>query len=151
MSEATSEATSEAKAGQATTDSSGTAQSDTVRGCVADALMVDLATVTLDSNLMNDLGADSLAFLDIVFKLEQAFDIEITRGEMERAARGDMTEDEFAPDGVVSDAGLARLRELLPEAADRIQPGLRPAGILGLFSVRTFVKIVDGKLRGERT
>jgi acyl carrier protein len=46
---------------------------------------------------------------------------------------------------VISDAGLARLRELMPEAGDRIKPGLRPAQILSLFSVQTFVNIVNGK------
>ena len=121
----------------------------TVRDCIADALMIDPERVQMSSNLMVDLDADSLAFLDIVFKLEQAFDIEITRGEMERAARGDMSEEEFAPDGVISEAGLQRLRELLPESADRIQPGLRPGGILGLFTAQTFLNIVEGKLAGD--
>ena len=94
---------------------------------------------------MDELGAESLDFLDIVFKLEQTFHIQITRGEMERAARGDMSEDEFAPGGVLSEAGLARLRELMPEARDRIGPGLRPREILGLFSVQTFANIVRAK------
>jgi len=66
---------------------------DIVRDCIADALALEVGEVALASNLISDLDADSLAFLDIVFKLEQAFDIEITRGEMERAARGDMSED----------------------------------------------------------
>ncbi len=118
--------------------------------CIAEALLIeDSSSVHLDSNLVDDLGADSLAFLDIVFKLEQAFDIEITRGEMERVARGDMGEEEFAPDGVVSEAGLVRLRELMPESVDRIAPGLRPGGILGLFTVQTFLRIVDGKLSDQ--
>jgi hypothetical protein len=98
---------------------------------------------------MDDLGADSLAFLDIVFRIEQEFDIQITRGEMERAARGDMSEEEFAPSGVISEAGLARLLTLIPEAAHRIHPGLRPGQILTLFTVRTFLHMVEGKLRGE--
>ena len=98
---------------------------------------------------MDDLGADSLDFLDIVFKIERAFKIEITRGEMEQAARGDMSEEEFAPGGVLSEAGLQRLRELMPEAADRVQPGLRPAAILRLFSVQTFVNMVRAKLDGR--
>lgn len=126
-----------------------TSNIDTVRACIADALSVDVADVTPDSNLMDELGADSLAFLDIVFQLEQAFDIEITRGEMERAARGDMTDEQFAPDGVVSEAGMARLRELMPEAAERIKPGLRPQMILSLFTVQTFTNMVQGKLRGD--
>ncbi|HZF50697.1 MAG TPA: phosphopantetheine-binding protein [Polyangiaceae bacterium] len=117
---------------------------DTVCRVVAEALGRDVE-VRVTSNLMNDLGAESLDFLDIVFKLEQTFGIQITRGEMERAARGDMSDEEFAPGGVISEAGLQRLRELMPEAADRIQPGLRPMQILSLFSVQTFVNIVNTK------
>jgi acyl carrier protein len=120
-----------------------------VREVVAEALARDLSEVKLETILMGDLGAESLDFLDIVFKLERAFDIQITRGEMERAARGNMSDEEFAPGGVISEAGLARLRELMPEAAQRIQPGLRPAQILSLFSVRTFVNLVLAKRQGQ--
>jgi acyl carrier protein len=59
-----------------------------------------------------------------------------------------MSDDEFAPGGVVSEKGLERLRELMPEAKDRIVPGLRAVQILGLFSVQTFVNMVDAKKRG---
>jgi acyl carrier protein len=120
-----------------------------VREVVAEALARDVGEVKLESLLMEELGAESLDFLDIVFKLERAFDIQITRGEMERAARGTMSDEEFAPSGIISEAGLARLRELMPEAAHRIQPGLRPAQILSLFSVRTFVNLVLAKRQGH--
>lgn len=121
---------------------------DVVREVTADAIGIELEAVGPDSNL-TDLGAQSLELLDIVFKLEQRYDIEITRGEMERAARGDMDDEAFAPDGVVSEAGLARLAELMPESAARIRPGLRVSQILTLFSVTTFARIVERKL-GER-
>jgi acyl carrier protein len=116
---------------------------------VSDALARDPATVKPVSNLMSDLGAESLDFLDIVFKLEAEFGIQITRGEMERAARGDMSDDEFAPGGVISEAGLSRLRELMPEAQERIQPGLRRMQILSLFSVQTFANLVNAKKAGQ--
>lgn len=122
---------------------------DVVRAIVADALGRALADVQLTSNLMAELGAESLDFLDIVFRLEREFGIQITRGEMERAARGDMTADEFAPGGVVSERGLARLRELMPEAAGQIQPGLRASMILTLFTVATFASMVIGKRQGR--
>lgn len=122
---------------------------DTVRAIVAEALGRDVADVQLTSNLMQELGAESLDFLDIVFRLEREFGIQITRGEMERASRGDMTADEFAPGGVISERGLARLRELMPEAADRIKPGLRPSLILTLFTVSTFANMVIGKRAGR--
>jgi len=98
--------------------------------------------VAVESNLFHDLGADSLDLLDIVFGLESRFDVEITRGALEQAARGDMTDDEFAPDGAISTAGLERLRALLPESAERIVPGLRPREIPTLFTVGTFARIV---------
>jgi len=116
---------------------------------VAEALACDRTKVHVGANLMEELGAESLDFLDIVFQLERAFGIQITRGEMERAARGDMSDEEFAPSGVISDAGLARLRTLMPEAADRIKAGLRPVQILSLFTVRTFVNLVLAKREGR--
>ena len=128
---------------------SSTADVDAVRAIIAEALACDLAQVKPQTILMEELGATSLDFLDIVFKLEQQFQIQITRGEMERAARGTMSDEEFAPDGVISAAGLARLRELMPEAASRIMPGLRPVQILSLFSVQTFVNLVEGKRSGR--
>ena len=120
----------------------------TVREAVAEALGLGLEEVQLDSKLMDDLGAESLDFLDIVFRLERAFGIQITRGEMQKAARGEMSDEEFAPDGVISEAGLARLRQLMPEASERIEPGLRPAEILRLFTVQTFVNTVVAKQQG---
>lgn len=116
---------------------------------VAGSLGVDPARVTPRSILMADLGAESLDFLDLVFELERTFHIQITRGEMERAARGDMTEEAFAPAGVISPAGLLRLQQLMPEAHDRIVPGLRPVQILGLFSVQTFANLVLAKQSGQ--
>jgi acyl carrier protein len=122
---------------------------ESVRKIVAESLGRKLDDVKLESVLMSDLDAESLDFLDIVFRLERDFSIEITRGEMERASRGDMTAEEFAPGGVISEAGLARLRELMPEARDRIKPGLRPSTILTLFSVQTFANMVIGKRDGR--
>ena len=116
---------------------------------VAEALGRKPEEVHAHSNLMDDLGAESLDFLDIVFRLEREFGIQITRGEMERASKGDMSDEEFAPGGVISERGLARLRELMPEARDRIKPGLRPSTILSLFSVQTFVNMVNGKREGR--
>ena len=118
---------------------------DAVRAIVAESMAIDVGAVSPTASLIEELGAESLDFLDIVFKLERAYDIQITRGELERAARGDMTDDEFAPGGVISATGLARLRELMPEAAERIKPGLHPAQILSLFTVQTFVHLVIGK------
>src|SRR4051812_24303890 len=122
----------------------------TVRKIVAEALAKDQSIVTVTSKLVDELGAESLDFLDIVFKIERAFDVQITRGEMERAARGDMTEEAFAPGGVISPEGLERLRTLMPEAAARIKPGMHVLQIMSLFTARTFASIVEAKRRQPR-
>ena len=118
----------------------------TVRGIVAEVLGHDIDAVRSDSVLMAELGAESIDLLDIVFKLEQAFDIQITRGALEKAARGDMSDEEFAPNGFVSEPGLERLRMLMPEVADKVVSGLRPAQIVSLFTTQTFVNITHAKL-----
>src|SRR5690348_3694805 len=120
---------------------------ENVRQIIAESLGRDLALVTLEASLSDELGAESLDFLDIVFKIERAFDVQITRGEMERAARGDMTEEAFAPGGVISPEGLERLRALMPEAAARIKPGMHVLQIMSLFTARTFASIVEAKRR----
>lgn len=112
---------------------------------IADSLGRPRDQVRIDSNLFEDLGADSLDLLDIVFALEGKFAIEITRGALEQAARGDMTDDEFAPGGAISPAGLDRLRALLPESSAKIHAGLLPRQIPTLFTVGTFARIVLAK------
>lgn len=116
-----------------------------VRGVIAESLAIDIENVNPQVSLMNELGVESLDFLDIVFKLERLYNIQITRGELEKAARGDMSEEEFAPNGVISEIGLSRLRELMPEAAENIKTGLRPVQILTLFTVQTLVSLVQNK------
>jgi acyl carrier protein len=112
---------------------------------IAESLGRPRDQVRIDANLFEELGADSLDLLDIVFALETRFEIEITRGALEQAARGDMTDDEFAPGGVISPAGLDRLRALLPESVGKIGPGLLPRQIPTLFTVGTFARIVLAK------
>jgi len=126
------------------------ATGEAVCDVIAEALGRPRATVHLAANLFDELGADSLDLLDMVFAIESRFAIEITRGALERAAKGDMTDDEFAPGGTISPAGLDRLRALLPESRDRIHVGLLPREIPTLFTVGTFARIVLAKLAEAR-
>jgi acyl carrier protein len=110
---------------------------------IADALAREADEVRLDSRLIEDLGAESIDFLDIVFQLEQAFGLRIPRGQILEEARGPLSYEEFQQDGVISAAGLARLREVLDEVpAERIAAGLRVDDVAWLFTVETFCKVV---------
>jgi acyl carrier protein len=114
-----------------------------VADLMADALAREPHEVQLHSRLIADLGAESIDFLDIVFRLEQAFGIRIPRGQILEEARGDLSEDEFHSEGVLTAAGLARLRDVLDEVpADALAPGLRIDDVPLLFTVETFCKAV---------
>ena len=110
---------------------------------IADALGCEVADVKLESSLINDLGAESIDFLDIVFRLERAFKVKIPRGKIVEDARGPLSESEFESAGTVSPAGLTRLRSFLSEVpAERFPATLKVAEIPKLFTVETFCKMV---------
>jgi acyl carrier protein len=110
---------------------------------LADALACKVKKVKLESSLIDDLGAESIDFLDIVFRLERAFKVKIPRGKILEQARGPLSESEFEKGGVVSEAGLVALKNYLSEVpADRFTSPLKSAEIPRLFTVETFCKVV---------
>ena len=82
----------------------------TVAETMADALGCDVADIKLDVSLIEGLDAESIDFLDMVFRLERAFKIKIPRGKIIDNARGSLTEAEFEQKGVLTPTGLAQLR-----------------------------------------
>ena len=110
---------------------------------IADALGSDEEDVKPDSSLINDLAAESIDFLDIVFRLEREFKVKIPRGKAIEEARGELSEEEFERGGVVTEAGVGKLRAYLDEVpADRFPSPLKAAEIPKLFTVETFCKMV---------
>ena len=119
-----------------------------VADTMADALGCDKEEVKLEASLIDDLGAESIDFLDIVFRLERAFKVKIPRGKIVEEARGDLSEAQFEQGGVVSEAGLQRLKIFLSEVPpERFKSPLKTADIPRLFTVETFCKMV---LRQQR-
>jgi acyl carrier protein len=115
---------------------------------IADALGVDVEVVTLDVPLIEGLDAESIDFLDLVFRLERGFGVKIPRGQIVEHARGDLSEAEFEQKGLVTEVGLKRLREFLSEVpADRFQSPMKSVDIPRLFTPETFCKVV---VRGQR-
>jgi len=110
---------------------------------VAAAIGCELEKVKLESSLIDDLGAESIDFVDIVFRLQRFFKVKIPRGKIVEEARGSLSEAEFEKAGVVSSAGVERLRVFLSEVPpDRFKSPLNIADIPRLFTVETFCKLV---------
>src|SRR5829696_2189431 len=86
-----------------------------VSATLVEALNVDEDEIQPGSTLQGDLGAESIDFLDIVFRLEREFGIKIPRGELfpESIFQGDP---EFVQDGKVTEKGLSELRTKMPYA-----------------------------------
>ncbi len=110
---------------------------------MADALGCDVEQVTLTVPIIEGLEAESIDFLDIVFRLERAFKVKIPRGKIVEEARGDLPEAEFEKNGYVTEVGLQRLREYLTEVpAERVRTPMKAADIPRLFTPETFCKLV---------
>jgi acyl carrier protein len=114
-----------------------------VRQAIAEALACDVAKVELETRLIDDLSAESIDFLDILFRLERGFKIKIPQGRVLSDARGGLSESEFERDGVLTAAGLSRLRDVLSEVPpEQFRSPMKLADVPRLFTVETFCKIV---------
>jgi acyl carrier protein len=85
-----------------------------IQHALVEALGVDEDEVTPEATLVGDLGAESIDFLDIVFRLEKAFEIKIPRGEL--FPEDVLTNAAYVQDGRVTEAGLTELRRRMPFA-----------------------------------
>jgi len=121
----------------------------TVRQCVAEVLSIDPAKVNPHASLIDELGAESIDFLDLIFRLESAYGIKIPRDGIRLAAQGGLS-DGFEHAGIVTAAGLERLRVLMPEVdTSRLTSGFRSHQIPSLFSPETFVRLVAWRLSSQ--
>lgn len=111
-----------------------------VEACFMEALELDSDEIQWNSKILEDLGAESLDLLDIVFRLEREFDIQIPRGQLAAEAGGE-------ENGLLTESGCARLRELMPEVpADELQPGMKTSELPTVFRVATFYNLVSSLL-----
>ena len=116
-----------------------------VTDVLVDALGVDAEDVTEEAKLTSDLGAESIDFLDITFKLEQAFGFKIPQGELfpDNAAK----DPQYVQDGKITQAGIAAMKQRLPHvdfSAFERDPRLDKIG--QIFTVAVLVNYVERKL-----
>lgn len=116
-----------------------------VRDVLVDALAVDEDEVSPEARLTADLGAESIDFLDIVFKMEQAFGFKISQGEL---FPENVTQDpKFVRDGRVTPEGLVALKARLPHADfSKFANDPQIAKVAEVFTVDTLVNFVQKKL-----
>jgi acyl carrier protein len=119
---------------------------DKVREALVDALGVDDDEVTPEATLRGDLDAESIDFLDIVFRLEKAFDIKIERGEL---IPMDVLENtDFVQDGKVNAQGIAQLKQRMPFAdLSKFEANPNVQNLGETLTVQDMCNFVDYKLK----
>ncbi len=116
-----------------------------VQSALVDALGVDDDEVTPEATMVGDLGAESIDFLDIVFKLEKAFSIKIPREEL--FPEDILTNANYIKDGKVAEAGLAELKKRMPWAdLTKFENNPRVQDFGDLLTVGDLCRYVQSKL-----
>lgn len=120
-----------------------------VSATLVEALSVSEEEIEPTATLQGDLGAESIDFLDIVFRLEREFGIKIPRGELfpESIFQGDP---DFVQNGQVTEKGLMELRERMPFAdLTNFEKNPTLASISDLFTVDMIARYIEGKLSSK--
>lgn len=116
-----------------------------VEEVLIEALGVDEDEVKQDATLTSDLGAESIDFLDIVFRLEKSFDIKIAKGEL--FPDDILSDPENSEGGKMTSAGIDRLKKSMPHADfTDFEKDPNVDKVSDLFTVNTIVNYVENKL-----
>jgi acyl carrier protein len=123
----------------------------TISHIIAECVAIDRQKIALTSRLINDLGMDSLDFLDVVFAVEKKFSIKFRNGEFERLLRMDFLQENSATDGHVPATELQRMKPYLPAMAT-VDPHekITPVQLFGYITVESLV-IATGELLNTET
>jgi len=123
----------------------GDALFEKIQETLAGALGVEKDDVQLDSALVRDLGAESIDFIDIIFRLEKAFDIKIPSGEL--FPGNILNDDRFVADGKVTPAGIDELKAKVPYLdLETFSQDPQVAKLSDLFTVRMIVRYLEERI-----
>ncbi len=116
-----------------------------VRGALVEALGVDEDEVIPQATLVGDLGAESIDFLDILFRLQKAFNIKIPDKEL--LPQDILTNPEYVVGGRVTETGIAELRKRMPFAnLDGFAANPNVQDLANLLTVADMCRFVESKL-----
>ncbi len=116
-----------------------------VKSALVDALGVDDDQVTPEATMVGDLGAESIDFLDIVFRLEKAFGIEIPRSEL--FPDDVLTNADYVAEGRVTPDGIAELKRRMPFAdLSKFEQNPQVQDFGNLLTVNDLCRYIESKV-----
>jgi acyl carrier protein len=114
---------------------------------IEEVTAVPRGQITMESVLMQDLGAESLDLLDLSFLVDETFGVTLEPDDFQREVRRRMPEGVYERDGFLTDDALAALRDVLPEVPSESLAGPLPAVALpSVLNVAVFVHLIQRKL-----
>src|SRR5918996_4295702 len=115
-----------------------------VKEAVTEALALDDDEVTPDSTLMDDLGAESIDLLDILFRIERSTGVKIQASDLSDYMQGGIPDDEFSDENeIISDKGLEQLKQVMPQIdEDELRGNLHAENVIKLFTVQNLADMV---------
>jgi acyl carrier protein len=121
-----------------------------VKDAVVEALALDEDEVTPDSTLMDDLGAESIDLLDILFRIQKSTGVKIEASDLGDYIQGGIPDDEFSDDNeMITEKGAAQLHKVMPQVDPAELAGTLNANeVITLFTVQNLVEMVKTRSDG---
>src|SRR6266511_3169959 len=123
-----------------------------MRSLVADSLALKEDAIQPQCRLTDDLGADSLDFIDMIFAIEKKFGIKLRDGELDFILRLDFSSPQVMRQGYLTLDTIQRLKKQLP-ALEQVQDPAKvtPAQLFSLITIETLCIMVEEELRKDKT
>lgn len=117
---------------------------EAVHTSVAEALGVEEDEVTPDATLMDELGAESIDLLDILFRIERSIGVKIQAADLSEYVQGGIPDEEFGDEQeIITPKGLAQLKKVMPQLDTEALAGqLQANQVMGHFTVENLVTLV---------
>ena len=121
-----------------------------VKDAVVEALALDEDEVTPDSTLMDDLGAESIDLLDILFRIQKSTGVKIEASDLGDYIQGGIPDDEFSDDNeMITEKGAEQLHKVMPQVDPSELAGTLNANeVITLFTVQNLTDMVKSRSDG---
>ena len=122
---------------------------DATKEAVVGALGVGEDEVTPDATLMDDLGAESIDLLDILFRIERSTGTKVQASDIGDYIQGGIPDEEFGEEGgVLSDKGFDQVRKAMPQVDESLRGQLKPEEVINHFTVQNLADLVQSRAGG---
>lgn len=118
-----------------------------VESAVAAALGLDEDEVTPDATLLDELGAESIDLLDILFRLERSVGVKIQASDLAEYVQGGIPDEEFGDENdIITPKGLQQLKKVMPQIdTDELSGKLEADQVMSLFTVQNLADMVASR------